>query len=337
MSFLEATLHCVDLGARAGMPPHWRAHADKLTVDAFEPDEDALDKGYRQLGNVRWFPVGLAGVSDNLPFHITSTASGSSLYPPNAEVLGNYSPERYWRVSEVRRLPFHRFSDFIREYERPPPEVIKLDTQGSELDILRSLEPEHWSRMIAVETEVEFIDLYEGQPLFRDIDAFMAEQGFRLMDLRTHRSYRLQGGLRGGYLRSVFGLAEPRRDYSARLLAGDALYMRAHDRDCPQDRAMIAKTVLALCLYNFFDEAAALIAQAEKLGRLTATEAGTLRRDVVAAAPAPGPTERVGSPVRKLRSGLRLIGVRLARLLGLPSRRRGAAIAGWSTRIWPDQ
>ena len=42
----------------------------------------------------------------------------------------------------------------------------------------------HLSQALLVESEVEFQSLYVGQPLFRDIDAFMAGKGWALLGLR---------------------------------------------------------------------------------------------------------------------------------------------------------
>ena len=84
----------------------------------------------------------------------------------------------------------HVARDFLAEYRRPIPALMKLDTQGTELEILSSLLDAQLEELLCVETEVEFLELYQGQPTFGDVDGFMREQGFRLLDLRTHRSYR---------------------------------------------------------------------------------------------------------------------------------------------------
>ena len=61
-------------------------------------------------------------------------------------------------------------------------DAIKLDTQGSELFILQGAARYLQDCVFAVESEVEFIKLYEDQPLFRDVDFFMQSKGFQLID-----------------------------------------------------------------------------------------------------------------------------------------------------------
>jgi Methyltransferase FkbM domain len=51
-------------------------------------------------------------------------------------------------------------------------DAIKLDTQGSELDILRGAT--HVLPTVSlIDIEVEFNELYDGQPLFCDVDRFL--------------------------------------------------------------------------------------------------------------------------------------------------------------------
>jgi len=60
--------------------------------------------------------------------------------------------------------------------------VIKLDTQGSELDILTGA-INALRGVIALEIEVEFNPIYTGQPLFADVDTFLRRHGFVLWRL----------------------------------------------------------------------------------------------------------------------------------------------------------
>jgi hypothetical protein len=66
--------------------------------------------------------------------------------------------------------------------------AIKLDTQGSELDILRGAE-KALRGCIFVIVEAEFNPLYEGQPLFCDVDRFLRDRGFSLWRLGNLAHY----------------------------------------------------------------------------------------------------------------------------------------------------
>ena len=61
-------------------------------------------------------------------------------------------------------------------------DAIKLDVQGAELDVLKGAQKK-LSAATLVLSEVEFIPLYENQPLFGDVDGFLRAHGFLLHHL----------------------------------------------------------------------------------------------------------------------------------------------------------
>ena len=114
-------------------------------------------------------------------FHIMSNPSASSLLMPakSAEdyliddkkmiTWGNHAkPIKNIRI-KVNRL---KDTDKI--------DLLSIDTQGTELDILKGTD---LSSIMAIICEVEFSQLYEGQALIQDILKKMKEEGFRLCAL----------------------------------------------------------------------------------------------------------------------------------------------------------
>ena len=118
------------------------------------------------------------------------------------------------------------FSDFIRREARPLLNLIKLDAQRSEFDILRSLEDAHWRDVLAVQTEIEFIEMYKRQHLSADVDQFMKSKGFILYDLLPVRGCRSGSDETHFYLKKYLDIDRNRRDIGCHLIAGDAFYMR---------------------------------------------------------------------------------------------------------------
>jgi hypothetical protein len=83
-----------------------------------------------------------------------------------------------------------------------PPDILKLDLQGAELLALQGA-GERIAEVTALIIEVEFNAIYEGQPLFGEVDAYLRRHGFQLFNL-----YELWTRPEG------------------RISAGDALYLR---------------------------------------------------------------------------------------------------------------
>src|SRR5205823_4562581 len=61
----------------------------------------------------------------------------------------------------------------------PLPDYVKIDVQGAELDVLQGASAA-LANAVVLETEVEFVPLYKGQPLVGDVQRFLTGHGFVL-------------------------------------------------------------------------------------------------------------------------------------------------------------
>jgi FkbM family methyltransferase len=108
-------------------------------------------------------------------FHRCNYTMTSSLLKPDLEVMGPFQnlPE-LCQVVEVSEVATVRLDDIP---EAQGPDYIKLDVQGAEGQALAGARTCLKSALV-VHTEVEFVPIYEGQPLFGDIDASLRSHGF---------------------------------------------------------------------------------------------------------------------------------------------------------------
>jgi FkbM family methyltransferase len=100
----------------------------------------------------------------------------SSLYEPH-----NESIDLFWNLGEVMRVEQRvdvetkRLDDLLAL--TGTVDFIKLDIQGSELMALENAKST-LATVGVVQCEVEFVELYQDQPLFADVDKFLRSQGF---------------------------------------------------------------------------------------------------------------------------------------------------------------
>lgn len=214
----------IDVGARGGIDRRWEPFHDLLEAIAFEPDPsecNALNSKHYPY-SIRFLPMALGARNGEKATLFECRKPGcSSLLRPNTELCMNYQYKESMEVVAESPMTLSRMDTACGNFR---PDVIKIDTQGTELDILRGAGV-LLDSTLAVELEVEFFPLYVGQPLFSDVDTFMRENGFTLR------------GLRRTYWREKAMHVHP---YGGQIIHGDALYLRTDRMDCQKGHVILA-------------------------------------------------------------------------------------------------
>lgn len=252
----DFVLTVVDVGSAGGLHKRWRPFEPVLSAVLFEPREGGSPSGKLGRGQSRTYPVALGDRAGEVDLYITQLANMSSFLKPDADVFRRYRKKGAdARVVETEKVPVDRL-DALAEADGIGPDVLKVDTQGSELLVLQGAEQSLASVLVA-EIEVSFFRRYVGQPVFAEIEAWMNKRGFELVELHKLKRYRAANSL--GIRRPVLGGAQR----SGRVAYGDAIFMRAPDAILAAARddggASVLKAMVALLAYGKADHAAALL------------------------------------------------------------------------------
>ena len=174
------TFTFVDIGAMAlGTEPYAPLVDQGVgTVIGFEPvseECEKLNQMHRHSGHL-FLPHAIGDGSAGV-FNLCNYPMNSSLFVPNMPLLEKFQNlGELMQVVRRERIDTKRLDDIAEVSEA---DYLKMDAQGAELAILmgarRLLE-----QVMIVHTEVEFVPMYEGQPLFADVDAELRQQGFLL-------------------------------------------------------------------------------------------------------------------------------------------------------------
>lgn len=153
-------------------------------IIAFEPFEQC----YRILQNL---------FSSNPDVRIENVALGCS---PGSSNLNVYSGNRMNSLLELDDQPgnvmrakftaagtttvaIETLDDFCRANSIGQIDVLKIDTQGFDLNVLKGAVGLLQNRRVtAIQVEVNFIPMYKGQPSFLEIHKFLSDLDYRLVD-----------------------------------------------------------------------------------------------------------------------------------------------------------
>lgn len=167
-------------------------------VTAFEVDDDLCAKlNAEARPGVHYVSAALGKTTEVRTFYETVAPMCGSLYPPNEELLQFYNNLEVAYLKETSEIHTTSLDAFMKAEGLPSIDFVKIDVQGAELEIFQG-GVETLKHAVAIVSEVEFIPLYHGQPLFGDVSAYLAEQGLMFQKFLGIAGRTVRPLLRGG-------------------------------------------------------------------------------------------------------------------------------------------
>lgn len=176
-----APLVLVDVGCRWGFAERFLEETDDIHLYGFDPDVEECERlsAIYPQKNVHIVPKGLAEKPGKYCLYRTKEPACSSMYKPLTTLTESYPSLDCATLMDEVSFEATTLDHWSKENDISYIDYIKLDTQGSELNILRGGK-KILSTTRIIELEVEFNPIYENQPLFNDIDRFLRAEGFVL-------------------------------------------------------------------------------------------------------------------------------------------------------------
>lgn len=167
----------LDVGANRG---EWSRTAKGVFPAAscflIEPQiemSSSLDAFCQAFPGSRWFLAGAGAIPGELILTIWDDLAGSSFLPPESEKLKE--------TGKQRCVPIITIDSLIENNLLEIPQLVKLDVQGFELEALRGGAILFRSTEVFI-FEVSLFRFMEGQPVFHEVIAFMADRGYLVYD-----------------------------------------------------------------------------------------------------------------------------------------------------------
>jgi FkbM family methyltransferase len=279
---LTGHFYCVDVGSRGGFDDLRTLHPwlHVYSVDA----DPAAESRPQRFASCRHFSLALHSSQGEMDFFLATCPSMSSLleFDPIAFArhFGLMPGSEHWAralTPQRKQTTKTETADgFFRSQNLERVDFLKLDTQGTELEILKGAR-EYLSagKIAVVKTEVSLLPVYRDQCTFSEIDRFMKEQGFLFVDCAFYPD--AVGAESSGTAIRGMDLQEQVR-FSA---GGDAFYVLHPSRYSGDDRTgFIVRSAVLLNQLGYVSVALDILSNASfPPGRIEALLRATARAD----------------------------------------------------------
>lgn len=155
------------------------------TIVSFEPLSTAWEKLKHQANrHSNWVvpeQIALGSSEGKVTINIAGNSQSSSILSME-NLHSTAAPDSSYVATEEVKLT--TLDSFLHNHPnlQNPNILIKVDTQGYEMDVLRGAE-ETLKKAVMVEVELSFAELYKGQTLYKGVIDFMESHGFQLWSL----------------------------------------------------------------------------------------------------------------------------------------------------------
>jgi FkbM family methyltransferase len=176
----ESPLTIIDIGAALGADeiPVYQGLIDAgcARLVAFDPDEAALEVLKEKYPAPHLCLPLFVGDGGPATFYETNWGPTGSLFEPNTALL-----EKFHNLANLTTVVATHAVDTVRLDdigEIADADYIKIDAQGAERMIFENA-GNLLSQVTLIHTEVSWVEMYKGMPLFADIDRTLRAMGFQ--------------------------------------------------------------------------------------------------------------------------------------------------------------
>ena len=177
----------MDAGGRYGLHPTWKPFRGEILYVLFEPDtQEAARLQIKYSHRREEINIEALALADHpgtlsIDFFRNRAMSSSAVRAPLSAL---FAGERAGEVEIVDSVDVPATTiDAYCSQRAVQADFLKLDTEGTELEILRGAEDQLSSGILGVRAEVNFERTFVDKPLFGEIHDFMLERDFYLLNL----------------------------------------------------------------------------------------------------------------------------------------------------------
>ena len=177
----------VDVGSSGGSPRIWqpiRAHSTYVGFDG-----DTRELRHPQEAEFRHacfaHEVITCDGDGEVTFYLTRSPYCSSTLEPNPAITNNFLSADSFIIDRTARAKASTLNAVLDRLDLPRIDWMKIDTQGTDLRVFKSLRKACREKLLAIDIEPGLRGAYVNEDLFCDVHAGLMREGFWLSNLKV--------------------------------------------------------------------------------------------------------------------------------------------------------
>ncbi len=211
-------------------------------IIGFEIEKKVCDElNSKASKGIKYYPHALGEKNEKRKLYITEHPMCTSLYKPIEALPKLYQNLEFMNLKKETEIETITLDTFAKQYSIEDVDFIKIDVQGAELDIFKGGK-KLLNNVLKIVCEVEFIPIYQDQPLFGDVTKFLNQNNFMFNKF---------AGLAGRTLKPTIFNNDP--NVPSQLMWSDAIFIKQIEKIQTLSNEKLLKLSLLAAVYNSLD------------------------------------------------------------------------------------
>jgi len=178
-------INFIDVGCSCSLPFPWNKNKNYKNIFyfmGFEPNKKFDNKKIKNIfSKSKIYQKGVFDINEEKEIYICKKDHNSSLFEPNNKVLKEYMKtnkmNNRFEIKRKEKIKCVRL-DTILNKSNINFDFLKIDTQGADYNVIKSLGKYLETQIIGIHTELFFKEMYKGIALFEKVNKFLNKHKF---------------------------------------------------------------------------------------------------------------------------------------------------------------
>ncbi len=170
-------INVIDIGGRWGHQRIFNNYLEFIDIHISEPE--AEERKILEKKKYKVIPFGLWNKTTSKKLYITHKRGNSSVFKSNDKLRSLFWDRKLYAIEKVQNIKVSTINKYCKK-KKITPDYLKIDTQGSEFEILKGSDDFY---PLLINTEISFEEVYENQKKFFYIYEFLFKRDYMILSL----------------------------------------------------------------------------------------------------------------------------------------------------------